>query len=225
MMNIFKITFAVVFLTFTQSVAAQLDGSFGGKDKGKTSIGIINSDAKEVKRPESLDFKNNDGFKSAHAKQQQELQKKQAEKALENKGVLTPSLRRQLVLQKKMEKFNLKIPMTDKDMGSFHTTSRNIHINAIDFGRIDGDVISIYKNGIPVFENYTLKRDLKNFSIPLSLGFNKIEIIAINEGDLRPNTGAFTIYDDYKDIVSSDMWNLAKGAKVIAMIIREKEKK
>ncbi|MDO6674507.1 hypothetical protein Q4517_02975 [Tenacibaculum sp. 1_MG-2023] len=216
--------FFILFLcSITTKSFAQLDGSTGGKNKGNSSFGIITAPAKKIKKPKTLDFNNTNGFKTANSELQKELQKKQAQKDLENKGILTPELLRKITLQKKAEKFNLKIPLIDKDIGSFRTKSKNININAIDFGQVDGDIITVFNNGVPIIKNYYLKHSLKKFKIPLELGFNKIEILAVDEGSLRPNTGAFTIYDDYDEVVISDLWQLARGAKVIALVIREKE--
>ena len=178
---------------------------------------------RRLKEPKTLDFKNNSGFKTAHKKQQKEYQKKQVEKNLETKGVITPQLLRKMTLQKLSEKHSFKIPMIDKDLGTFRTTSKDININAYDFGLLDGDVVSIYINDIIVKENYTLLNYSKTIRIPLEMGFNKVIIKAVDEGKLRPNTGAFTVFDNYGAEVISDMWTLAKGAKVIALIIREKK--
>ena len=114
--------------------------------------------------------------------------------------------------------------MIDKDIGVFRTKSLNINLFAFDFGTIDGDVVTIFKNGKPFKKDIALLKsgEIDVIVIPLDKGFNKIEILAVNEGRLRPNTGAFTLFDDFKKEVYSDLWNLAKGAKVIAHIIREK---
>lgn len=122
---------------------------------------------------------------------------------------------------KNIERSILNFPMIDMDLGSFRTKSKNINVSSYDFGLEDGDVISIFKNGILIIENYTLQSTLKIFSIPLDIGFNKIEILAVDEGRYKPNTGAFSIYDDFKEVITTDLWVLAKGAKVIAIIIRE----
>ena len=133
-------------------------------------------------------------------------------------------LRRNLY-KKHMEKNSLQIPMIDKDIGVFKTTSVDINIDCFDYGVIDGDKITILKNDIPIVTNYILKREFtdKTIKIPLNIGFNKIEILATSEGQLRPNSGAFTLFDNFEKEVFSDFWMLAKGAKVIAHIIREKE--
>lgn len=201
---------------------AQLDGSLGGDKEGSSTLGKISAPATEVKKPKSLDFKNNDGFKKAYGKQQKEYKKKLAEKKLENKGIITPALRRKMTLQKKAEQYNIGIPMIDKELGSFKTKSNNLKIRAFDFGTVDGDVISVYKNGTLVIDGYKLSGNARVLTVPLDLGFNQIEIVAVNEGYYRPNTGSFTLFDDNDDVVISDMWNLAKGAKVKAMVIKEK---
>ncbi|WP_148870530.1 hypothetical protein [Tenacibaculum adriaticum] len=198
---------------------AQVDGSNGGNLNG-SSIGIIKAPATEINKPKSLDFNNDKGFKNANKELKKEQQKKQSEEDLKNKGIITPEMIARQHFNKNAERFSYEIPMIDMDLGSFHTKSKNINISSYDFGKFDGDVITIYKNGTMIVKNYVLKNDIKLFTIPLDIGFNKIEILAVDEGKLRPNTGAFTIYDDNKEIVASDMWYLAKGAKVIAQIVR-----
>lgn len=213
----------IFLVTLSTANYAQLDGSLKNKKDNNTSFGIVAPPAKEIKKPNSLDFKNDGGFKTAHDKQQKELEKKKAALALERKGIITPQLRRKMTLQKQAEKYSFKIPMIDMDLGVFRTTSKNINIKAYDFGIIDGDIVSIYINDIAVKESYQLVDASKAISIPLSKGFNKVVIKAIDEGRLRPNTGAFTVFDDYGAEVISDMWSLAKGAKVIAHIIKEEK--
>lgn len=222
-----KITtlFLLIFILCQTSISfAQLDGSFGGNKEGSSTLGKISTPATEVKKPKSLDFKNNDGFKKAYDKQQKEYKKKLVEKKLENKGIITPALRRKMTLQKKAEQYNLEIPMIDKDLGVFRTKSKNMSINAYDFGVEDGDIVSIYVNGKIVKKNYILLNTPSLIKFPIGLGFNRIEIKAVNEGKLRTNTGAFTVYDDFGEVVISDGWVLARGAKVIALVIREEEK-
>ena len=83
--------------------------------------------------------------------------------------------------------------------------------------------ICLFKNGKTFVDTFTLfnQNKTKTIAVPLDKGFNKIEILAIDEGSMRPNTGAFSMFDDEKKEVFSDLWHLAKGAKVIAHIIRE----
>ena len=181
----------------------------------------INAKTKTIKAPISLEVNATNGFKNAYKNTQYQYKKIAEENALKNKGVITPEMQKSQLFKKNMERGNLKIPMIDRDLGAFRTTSENIHIKSSDFGTVDGDIVSIYKNGKLIVDRYVLTGRIKNFKIPLTKGFNKIEIIAIDEGRLRPNTGEFVIYDDLKQTFISDLWYLAKGAKVYAMIIRE----
>lgn len=189
---------------------------------GKKKTLKINAKTTPIKAAILLDINATNGFKNAYKNTQSKYKKIAAEKALINKGIITPEMLKNQQLKKNLERGNLKIPMIDKDLGSFKTKSENINIVSSDFGSIDGDVISIYKNGKLIIDRYTLNSRLKTFKIPLSIGFNRIDIIADDEGSLRPNTGRFRIYDDFKNTFKSDFWFLAKGAKVTAMIIRDK---
>jgi hypothetical protein len=98
-----------------------------------------------------------------------------------------------------------------------------MNILSFDFGIIDGDIISIYNNGKLIVNRYTLNEKFRVFKIPLIIGFNRIDIVAEDEGELRPNTGHFSVFDDNKQTVISDRWRLAAGAKVTALVIRDKK--
>lgn len=219
-----KLLFHTLFLLSVCQLSAQLDYNTRTKEKGETNAIILNN-SKEVLKPSSLELDGNNGFKNAYKKENEQLKKAQKEKALNTKGILTKELARKIKFQKFIEKNTLQIPMIDKDIGVFRTTSANIYLNAFDFGRIDGDQVKVLKNGKPYIAKFTLfnQQQTKTIVIPLDEGFNLIEIVAIHEGNYRPNTGAFTLFDDENKEVFSDLWELAKGAKVIAHIIREKK--
>mgnify|MGYP006091855007 CR=1 FL=1 len=169
----------------------------------------------------SLDINATNSFKNAYKNTQVRYKKIAEEKALQQKGIITPKMLNKQRFDKNLERNNLKIPMIDRDLGAFKTKSAFINILSSDFGVIDGDAVSIYKNGKIIIDNFVLTAAVKTFKIPLTKGFNKIEIIAVDEGRFRPNTANFILYDDLKQTFISDLWHLAKGAKVYAMIIRE----
>lgn len=202
---------------------AQLDRSSNGGNSKGTSIGIIEAPVKEVKRPKTLDFDNKDGFKTAN----QELEKKQRQQAaqqrIKNKGIITPKMMAKKAYKKNVEGKFANFPMVDMDLGSFHTTSKNMFIASYDFGRFDGDKVQISVNGKRIHNNYLLTPKLKTIRVPLDVGINKIEVTALNEGKLSPNTGYFAFVDDQKQIVKEGQWMLAKGAKVIAIVVRDEK--
>ena len=217
------ILFSFIVLLSTQ-VNAQLDNSSNSTKKG-TSKGLLAVPSKTTKKPTSLDLTNKSGFKTAFKKEQKIRKEKQAEIAFNKKGIITPELLRKITLEKQTEKHNIKTPLIDKDLGIFRTKSKNLIITSFDFGMYDGDIISITINNKKIIDRYTLTHQKKTFVIPINEGFNRLEILAEDEGQLRPNTGAFTVIDDFNQIVISDLWSLAKGAKVIALVYRKKDTK
>jgi hypothetical protein len=204
-------------------MSAQLDNNSRNTDKGTVDI-ISLKTTKRAEKTSSIELKGNNGFKNAFDKEKEKLKRKKSESDFNNKGILTKKMLRRNLFKQYMEKNSIQIPMIDKDIGVFNTTSVDINIDCFDYGIIDGDKITILKNNIPIVINYVLKREFtdKVIKIPLDIGFNKIEILATSEGQFRPNSGAFTLFDNFKKEVFSDFWMLAKGAKVIAHIIRIK---
>ncbi|WP_299122500.1 hypothetical protein [uncultured Tenacibaculum sp.] len=217
--------FILGLITIHTNSFAQLDNSSGGKKKGVSSFGFKVAPAKEVKKPKSLDFKNNNGFKTAHTKQQKELQKKQAERDFENKGILTKAKIAEERYLKAFQKINgmYQYPIIDQDLGSFSTKSQSVNIICRDFQYPDGDKVTIFINGIPVVSNIILKQRYQSFNIPLDEGVNTIEILAINQGTSGPNTAGFKIFNDTGMLISANQWNLATGAKASIIIAKEKE--
>jgi hypothetical protein len=204
-------TLVIVFLcSITSNVFAQMDGSIGGKKKGNSAFGIITAPAKEVKKPKTLDFDNNNGFKTAHKEQQKELQKKQAQKDLENKGILTKAKIAEEQYLKNFKQINgmYQYPVIDQDLGSFSTKSKSVNIICRDYQ-------------YPVVSNLTLKQRYQSFNLPLDEGINTIKIVALNQGTSGPNTAAFKIYNDAGMLISSNEWNLATGAKATIIVAKE----
>jgi hypothetical protein len=217
-MNFRQKIFSIVSFLFISTISLNAQ-----EDKvGEKKTIKVDAKVKTIKAPTSLDINATNGFKNAYKNTQSKYKKIAEEKALKNKGIITPEMLKSQRLKKNLERGNIEIPMVDRDLGVFKTKSDKINILSSDFGTVDGDVVSIYLNGNLIVDRYTLEGRPKNFSIPLKEGFNKIEIVATDEGQLRPNTGNFKIYDDLKQTFISDLWFLAKGAKVIAMVIKEK---
>lgn len=219
-----KYIIATVFLFILCSVDgfSQFDSPSGTLNKG-TTTGNLEANAKASKKATPINPTSNEGFKTAYKTAEKERKAQQNKALTLQKEVLTKATRAKKQLIRNMENKSMHIPMVDKELGTFRTTSNQLSIASFDFGKIDGDKIAVYKNDVLMVDNYELDRTSKLIHIPLDIGFNKIEIVAIDEGQLRPNTGNFTVYDDVGTIVLQDMWFLAKGAKVKAMVIREKQ--
>lgn len=218
----FKNILFIGFLGVTSICFSQLDTPKGNNVGGKV-IGVLNAPAsvKEVKKPTSLEFENDNGFKTANEKLQKKVKNKQQEQNLKNKGIITPEMVAKQNFRKNVEGKFANFPMIDMDLGSFHTKSEFLYLSSYDFGRFDGDKVQISVNGERIHNNYLLTPKIQTIKIRLEKGINKIEVTAINEGELSPNTGYFNFFDDNRYVIKEGEWMLAKGAKVIAIVVKD----
>lgn len=92
---------------------------------------------------------------------------------------------------------SLKINKLSKDQNlSVFWESKLVKIEIFDSGREDGDVINLYHNNKLILENFKVKHDKKIISVAIDLSIaNEFKILAINEGDLSPNTAKIILYD------------------------------
>jgi hypothetical protein len=202
---------------------SQVDKSSNGSSKG-TSIGTIEAPAKLIKKPKSLGFGDDNGFKTAEEKLNKKKAKQKAEEDLKNKGILTKA---KIAGEKHLKNFRkingmYNYPVIDQDLGSISTNSESVKIICRDFQYPDGDKVTIYVNNIPVITNLTLRQRYQSFTIPLVEGVNKIKIVALNQGTSGPNTAAFKVYNDAGMLLSSNEWNLATGAKATLIVAKTK---
>jgi len=214
----------VVLFIYNNKTFAQLDNTFGGNNQGSTSLGTIDAKAREVQKPKSLNFGDDNGFKTAANQLKKKQQKQQAEENLKYKGILTQAKIAEENYLKNFKQINgqLSLPVIDQDLGSIRTDSKAIHIKCRDFGFPDGDRVTIYVNDEPVVINLTLKRNFQSFALPLEVGINKVKIVALNQGSSGPNTAAFKLYNDTGNLISSKEWNLATGAKATMIVAKNK---
>lgn len=117
-------------------------------------------------------------------------------------------------------KGDYKIFRRNQYFGDFKTNSEKIQISVRDPQAIDGDYVKITLDGKVIYESIFLDAAFKTIEIPLNVGFNKIEFIALNEGSSFPNTGAFLIRDNGQSIYQEE-WNLSTGFNASFIIIRE----
>lgn len=92
-----------------------------------------------------------------------------------------------------------------------------------DYGKEDGDVITILNNNIPLLENYTVTKKRKSIIVNLNDSRNLIKIITINSGKLKTNTTKLKLYDfrrQYEVIA-----DLEEGKEATINVVRLKVKK
>ena len=109
----------------------------------------------------------------------------------------------------------------DAYLGDVATVSEAANIVCRDFEYVDGDRVRILVNDEVVVQNLTLDSSFRGINLKLGEGFNKIDFIALNQGDSGPNTAELRIYDDNKKLISSNQWNLATGAKATLIIVKK----
>ena len=57
--------------------------------------------------------------------------------------------------------------------------------------------------------------------VKLLEGFNKIDFVALNQGDSGPNTAEVRVYDDNGNVMMSNLWNLATGSKATFIVVKQ----
>ena len=190
------------------------------KKKGAKEINLSSS-ARDIKKPISLENDNKEGFKKAYDKKKKKDAKDKKED-LTNKGILSAAKISEERFLKSWKKINAPYPVIDQDLGSFRTQSESVRIICRDFQYPDGDRVTIMINDIPVIRNITLQSSYQGFDLPLEVGINKIAFMALNQGTSGPNTAGFKVFDDSGNVISSNEWNLATGAKATILIAKDK---
>ena len=69
--------------------------------------------------------------------------------------------------------------------------------------------------------NLLLVEQFRGIEIPLVEGFNKIDFVALNQGESGPNTAEVQIYNSQGQLEAANRWNLATGVKATYVIIKE----
>ena len=151
------------------------------------------------------------------------IEKKKDEKGFmiaDNEYFLNPGETYLKRLNKEKEK-NPNNYTGDAYLGDVKTISETANIVCRDFEYVDGDRVSIMVNDEIVVQNLTLNSSFRGINLKLKEGFNKIDFIALNQGDSGPNTAELRIYDDNDGLISSNQWNLATGAKATLIIVKQ----
>ena len=110
---------------------------------------------------------------------------------------------------------------TDQYFGDFKTTSKFVNVVYRDHGYTDGDIIQVRVNDDITHARVFLTGGFKGFKLDLKKGFNKIDFLALNQGESGPNTAEFKVIDDSGIVISQNRWNLATGVKATIIVVKE----
>ncbi|MBD0831998.1 hypothetical protein [Aestuariibaculum sediminum] len=110
---------------------------------------------------------------------------------------------------------------TDQYFGDFRSKAEFVNVVYRDHGAVDGDLIQVRVNDDVVKARVFLNGGFQGVKIDLRPGLNKIDFVALNQGDSGPNTAEFRVVDDQKNLISGNRWNLATGVKASIIIVKE----
>ena len=191
-------------------------------DPGFSNLGITPNNANTLPQVEYINPKNAvEGFEKALQKNQQIQFQEQELEDLKYRGILTAAQIHKKRLKAEMDELNKPFAKVDQDLGGFSSQSKQITIFCRDFAYADGDLVTIYLNNTQVVRNIELTESYQKFTLPLQVGLNKLSFKALNQGSSGPNTAAFVIFDDKGNVLSSNEWNLATGAKAFLSVVRD----
>ncbi|WP_370476100.1 hypothetical protein [Tamlana flava] len=110
---------------------------------------------------------------------------------------------------------------TDQYFGDFKSQAKSVNIVYRDHGYVDGDLIQVRVNDDVIKPRVFLNGGYSGFKLDLQKGFNKIDFVALNQGESGPNTAEFQVIDDSGHIISHNQWNLATGVKATVIVVKE----
>lgn len=111
--------------------------------------------------------------------------------------------------------------MSDQFLGDYKSNGTHVNIICRDHEYPDGDLVRVFVNDEIFIPSLLLTSGYKSFDVPLSIGFNKIVFLALNQGESGPNTAEFKVYDDNGVLVSSKKWNLLTGVRATIVVAKE----
>lgn len=111
----------------------------------------------------------------------------------------------------------------DQYLGDFKSSAKSVRIVFRDHQEPDGDRVQIRLNEAVFYPNILLEERYKKLDVDLIPGFNRIDFVALNQGNSGPNTAEVRVYDDQGNLMMANLWNLATGSKATFIVVKEEE--
>ncbi|MDB5197191.1 MAG: hypothetical protein JWP88_1562 [Flaviaesturariibacter sp.] len=154
----------------------------------------------------SMDLKrDNDSSHSALIAHLKELNLIAGEAAVAEVKVKTSPTEQKIKIEPKKETAGKPLPppatpytqRQNKTVQSITVTTDSVEISLYDNGVVDGDIVSVYLNGVVVMSNTKLKEQASKLMVALPAGIvdHELKLVAENLGVLPPNTGLLIIRD------------------------------
>ena len=108
----------------------------------------------------------------------------------------------------------------DQYFGDFKSKAKYVRLIFRDYAEEDGDLVNILLNDEILRKNVYLYNSFKSVVIDLEDGFNKIDVIALNQGYSGGNTAEFKLIDDQDNVIISNSWSLIAGRKASMIVVK-----
>ena len=109
----------------------------------------------------------------------------------------------------------------DQYLGDFKSSTESVRIVFRDHQHPDGDRVQVRLNEAVFYPNILLLENYQKLDVDLKKGFNKIDFIALNQGESGPNTAEVRVYDDQGNLMMANQWNLATGTKASFIVVKD----
>ena len=109
----------------------------------------------------------------------------------------------------------------DQYLGDFKSNAPYVQVIFRDHEAADGDRVKILFNDRVVEANVLLQERFKRLRVDLISGFNKIDFVALNQGESGPNTAEIRVYDNEGILLMANQWNLATGTKATLIVAKQ----
>ena len=109
----------------------------------------------------------------------------------------------------------------DQYLGDFKSNAKSVRVVFRDHQHPDGDRVQVRLNDEIFYPNILLQESYKKLDVDLKTGFNKIDFVALNQGESGPNTAEVRVYDDQGNLMMANRWNLATGTKATFIVVRD----
>lgn len=109
----------------------------------------------------------------------------------------------------------------DQYLGDFKSNAKSVRVVFRDHQHPDGDRVQVRLNDEIFYPNILLLESYKKLDVDLKTGFNKIDFVALNQGESGPNTAEVRVYDDQGNLMMANRWNLATGTKATFIVVKD----
>ena len=138
-----------------------------------------------------------------------------------NEKFINPNQQYLSRLKSPEDKKNPNMFRQNQYLGDFKLNGNSIEIIFRDHEYFDGDRVRILVNDIVIIENVLLENSFKGLNYKLKSGFNKIDFLALNQGESGPNTAEIRVFNEKGGLVTSNQWNLATGVKATLIVVKD----